>query len=86
LTPTSIYTASGIMNADLLRVRRLGLVLGDNARGMLSDVSRFPPKSHHLSDRILTLSCLLFCVILCEPVNLILDFVGIYVRYHENGA
>jgi len=23
---TSIYTASGIMNADLLRVRRLGLV------------------------------------------------------------
>ena len=29
---------------------------------------------------------LLFCVILCEPVNLILDSVGIYVRYHENGA
>ena len=26
LTPTSIYTASGIMNADLLRVRRLELV------------------------------------------------------------
>jgi len=26
LTPTSIYTASGIVNADLLRVRRLGLV------------------------------------------------------------
>ena len=29
---------------------------------------------------------LLFCVILCEPINLILDSVGIYVRYHENGA
>jgi len=29
---------------------------------------------------------LLFCDILCEPLNLILDFVGIYVRYHENGA
>jgi len=29
---------------------------------------------------------LLFCVIPCEPLNLILDFVGIYVRYHENGA
>jgi len=26
LTPTSIYTASGIVNVDLLRVRRLGLV------------------------------------------------------------
>jgi len=26
LTPTFIYTASGIMNVDLLRVRRLGLV------------------------------------------------------------
>jgi len=26
LTPTSIYTASGIVNADLLRVRRLGPV------------------------------------------------------------
>jgi len=26
LTPTSIYTTSGIMNVDLLRVRRLGLV------------------------------------------------------------
>jgi len=26
LTPTSIYTASGIVNANLLRVRRLGLV------------------------------------------------------------
>jgi len=25
LTPTSIYTTSGIVNADLLRVRRLGL-------------------------------------------------------------
>jgi len=61
-------------------------LLGDNARGMLSDVSRFPPKSCHLSDCILTLSCLPFCLILCEPVNLILDFVGIYVRYHENGA
>jgi len=47
---------------------------------------RFPPKSYHLSDCILTLSCLSFCVILCEPINLILDFVGIYVRYHENGA
>ena len=26
LTPTSIYTASGIVNADLLRVRRLVIV------------------------------------------------------------
>ena len=26
LTPTSIYTASGIINVNLLRVRRLGLV------------------------------------------------------------
>jgi len=26
LTPTSIYTASGIVNVDLLRVKRLGLV------------------------------------------------------------
>jgi len=26
LTPTSIYTASGIINVDLLKVRRLGLV------------------------------------------------------------
>jgi len=26
LTPISIYTASEIVNADLLRVRRLGLV------------------------------------------------------------
>jgi len=26
LTPTSIYTASRIVNVDLLRVRRLGLV------------------------------------------------------------
>jgi len=26
LTPTSIYTASGIVNVDLLRVRRLGPV------------------------------------------------------------
>jgi len=26
LTPTSIYTASGIVNVNLLRVRRLGLV------------------------------------------------------------
>jgi len=43
------------------------ILLGDNARGMLSDVSRFPSKSHHLSDHILTLSCLPFCVILCEP-------------------
>jgi len=61
-------------------------LLGDNVRGMLSDVSKFPPKSRHLFDCILTLSCLPFYVILCEPVNLILDSVGIYVRYHENGA
>jgi len=61
-------------------------MLGNNARGMLSDVSRFPPKSHHLSDHILTLSCFPFCDILCEPLNLLLDFVGIYVRYPENGA
>ena len=26
MTPTSIYTASGIVNVNLLRVRRLGLV------------------------------------------------------------
>ena len=26
MTPTPIYTVSGIVNADLLRVRRLGLV------------------------------------------------------------
>ena len=61
-------------------------LLGDNARGMLSDVSRFPSKSRHLSDRILTLSYFPFCDILCEPLSLLLDFVGIYVRYHENGA
>jgi len=53
---------------------------------MLSDVSRLLPKGYHLSDHILTLSCLPFCVIPCEPLNLLLDFVGIYVRYHENGA
>jgi len=47
-------------------------VLGDNARGMLSDVSRFPPKSCRLSDRILTLSYLPFCDILCDTCNSII--------------
>jgi len=41
-------------------------------RAMLSDVSRFLPKSHHLSDRIPTLFLSLMIDMLCDPVYLIL--------------
>jgi len=54
----------------------LGLVtwVGSHLRAVVSPIA-FPLSAS-----------LLFCVILCEPIHLILDSVGIYVRYHENGA
>ena len=36
---------------------------------MLSDVGRLPPKGHHPSDHILTLSYLPFCVILYDAFS-----------------
>jgi len=39
---------------------------------MLSDVGRLPPKGRHPADRILTLSCLPFCDILCDSFKTII--------------
>jgi len=46
---------------------------------MLSDVGRFPSKSRRLTDRILTLSYLPFCDILCDSCKTIIGLsVNIY--------
>jgi len=55
--------SSNVVELELPSIVKIHPVVNISVRGyprtMLSDVSRFPPKSHHLSDRIPTLSFLL---------------------------
>jgi len=60
--PITCYNADGTANKNgsITEVIRMNMIIGDckgtYPRVGLSDVSRFLPKSHHLSDRLPTVS------------------------------